>query len=527
MINKPKAFIFAGANASGKSTLINAILEQKVLPSMDKPTSKTVVAIEARDEISKLEYYKINGDKLEGISAVDFADIALTNSDDRAMLRVPSNEFFQDGYTIIDTPGISSLDKSDTDITYGYLQFLDCAVVCTHIQKGSLTKSTIEFIKKDEIRPIINNLLFVITNSHLKSLKSQNKIKQEIVSQLESLNKNSNLGIENIENKVVIVSALEAMEGKNNYSLDELKNSFTDIFIRRKSILIQEREEKELLSISGQLLDILIFKRNNLNLNLDELKDKECKLEKSIDEFIGRRENIIDELTILDKKIYELVSSLFSNYIPMLVSVKDSEEIAPLIEKMGGEVSTEINRVISEHFEMGNISDKSECFSEVGILLDELLQQIDVGKDIGIVVLIEILTFGTAGIAGLLGFFWRSSSEILVNTEGKNNLKYVAQYVQKINPMESLGDRIGAIIIEKKLTSKLDELSQKISNDIIHEVEEILRRVVFSMIEEKLESEQNILNQIYEEKSNRTEEYISLSQELSDDILELQLMKRG
>jgi hypothetical protein len=47
------------------------------------------------------------------------------------------------------------------------------------------------------------------------------------------------------------------------------------------------------------------------------------------------------------------------------------------------------------------------------------------------------------------------------------------------------------------------------------------------MIEEKLESEQNMLNQIYQEKSDRTEEYISLSQELSDDILELQLMKRG
>jgi len=211
----------------------------------------------------------------------------------------------------------------------------------------------------------------------------------------------------------------------------------------------------------------------------------------------------------------------------ILINVKKSEEIAPLIEKMGSEISLEINKVISEHFEMGNISDKSECFSEVGTLLDELLQQIDVSKDIGVVVLIQILTLGTAGITGLLGFFLRSSSEILVHTEGRNNLKYVAQYIQKINPMESLGDRIGAIVIEKKLTSKLNELSQKISNDIIYEVEEILRRVVFSMIEEKLESEQNILNQIYEEKSNRTEEYISLSQELSDDILELQLMKRG
>jgi GTPase SAR1 family protein len=518
---------FLGEFSSGKSTLINAILEKKVLPTMDKPTSKTVVAIEARDELSEIEYYRVGEEKLKVISGVEFSEIALSTGEDRAMLRVPSNEFFQDGYTIIDTPGISSLDESDADITYGYLPFLDCAVICNHIQKGSLTQSIIEFIQKDEIRPIINNLLFVITNSHLKSPESQNSIKQEIISQLKSLNRNSALGIEDIENKVVMVSALEAMENRNNYSLDTFKESFSNIFIKRKSTLVEERVKKELISISNQLLDTLIFKRNNLNLNLDELKEQECRLERSIDEFIHRRETILDELTVLHGKIYKLVSSIFSKYIPEMVNIKRSEAIEPLIENMGYDVSLEIHKVISEHFEMGNISDKRESFSEVGVLLDDLLQKIDIGKDIGVVVLIEVLTLGTAGIVGLLGFFLRSGSEMLINTEGRNNLKYTAEYIQKINPMESLGDRIGAIIIERELTSKLDELSEKISKNIVYEIEEVLRRVVFSMIEEKLESEQNMLNQIYQEKSDRTEEYISLSQELSDDILELQLMKRG
>jgi len=518
---------FLGEFSSGKSTLINAILEQKVLPSMDKPTSKTVVAIEARDELTEIEYYRVGEEKLETISAVEFSDIALSSGEDRAMLRVPANEFFQDKYTIVDTPGISSLDESDTDITYGYLPFLDSAVICNHIQKGSLTQSIIDFIKKDEIRPIINNLLFIITNSHLKSPESQESIKQEIITQLENLNKSSELGLVDIENKVIMVSALEAMEGKEGYSLDEFKTGFAEIFINRKSTLVQERVNKELIFIAGQLLDALVFKRDNLSLNLDELKDKECHLEKSIDEFIARRERILGELTVLHSKIYELISSIFTEYIPVMVNLKRSEEVGVLIEKMGEEVSLEINRVISEHFEMGNITDKSECFTEVGVLLDKLLQKIDIGKDIGVVVLIEILTFGTAGIAGLLGFFLRSSSEMLANTDGKSNLKYTAEYIKKVNPLESIGDKIGAVIIEKKLTSKLDELSEKISDDIVYEVEEVLRRVVFSMIEEKLESEQNMLNQIYQEKSNKTEEYISLSQELSDDILELQLMKRG
>ncbi len=517
---------FLGEFSSGKSTLINAILEKKVLPSMDKPTSKSIVEIIAKDGLEKIECYKIKENEFEIISAIDFADIALSNSEDKAMLKVPSNEFFKDGYFMIDTPGISSLDKSDVDITYGYLPFLDCAVICNDISKGSLTQSIIDFLLKDEIKLIINNLIFVITHSHLKSPKAQETIKQNIISQLKTLNKENSLGVENIEKKVIMVSALEAMEKKGNFSLKELKESFNQIFINRKSILLKERVEKELALKAKEVLELLEYKKQNLNLDLSSLREKENQLESTVIQLEKQKEEILKQLDLLDEQIIDSLKNIFSNYLMQIKNVKDSEETKDLIEEMKNEISSNINKIISNYFESIIIGNQNSNFIDLEVTLNGLLKKIDIGKDIGIVVVIELLTLGSAGLAGVLGFMARGLLKTIANQNiGSSQIKDVASFAKKATmPIEFIGDKLGAIAIEKQILPKLDKLSLKIAGDIKVEVENRLKKDVFIPLEEKLKNNQNMLNQIYKEKSQKSEKFISDSKELSDDILDLQLL---
>jgi len=517
---------FLGEFNSGKSTLINAILEKKILPSMDKPTSKSIIEIEAKDGLEKIEYYKIKKNELENISAVDFADIALSNSEDKAMLKVPSNEFFKDGYLMIDTPGISSLDKSDVDITYGYLPFLDCAIICNDISKGSLTQSIIDFLLKDEVKLIINNLIFVITHSHLKSPKSQETIKQNIISQLKTLNKENNLGVENIEKKVIMVSALEAMEKKGNFSLKELKESFTQIFINRKSILLKERVEKELNLKAKKVLELLEYKKQNLNLDLSSLREKENQLESTVTQLESQKEKILKQLDLLDKQIIDSLKNTFADYLIQIKNIKNNEETKDLIEEIKNEISSNINKIISNYFESIIIGNQNSNFVNLEISLNELLKKIDIGKDIGMVVLVELLTLGSAGLAGVLGFMARGLLKTITNQNiGSSQIKDVASFAKKATmPIEFIGDKLGAIAIEKQILPKLDKLSFKIADDIKVEVENRLKKDVFIPLEEKLKNNQNMLNQIYKEKSQKSEKFISDSKELSDDILDLQLL---
>jgi len=84
-----------GEFSSGKSTLINAILNKKILPTMDKPTSKSVIEVIAKDNLEELEYFELKENKKETISAVRFAEIAMQEGSSTAMVYVPSNDFFK------------------------------------------------------------------------------------------------------------------------------------------------------------------------------------------------------------------------------------------------------------------------------------------------------------------------------------------------------------------------------------------------------------------------------------------------
>lgn len=519
---------FLGEFSSGKSTLINALLNQKVLPSMDKPTSKSVIEIVAKDNITNLEFYESKENRKELISAVEFSKIALELGDSNAIVNVPSNDFFQDGYMMIDTPGVSSLDESDTDITYGYLPFLDCAVICNHIQKGSLTQSIINFLLKDEIRPIINNLLFVITNTHSKSPKAQEKIKEEIITQLSMLNKSHNLHLQDIDSKVLMVSSLEAMKEEKGFSLDEIKKSFSESFMNKKILLQEQRKNKELEKISTQLLEALVFKKENSNLDLSSLREKEKQFDKEISQLEQKKSKIIKSLQLIDKKVEERIYTLFTKYIPQIKTLKDEEQTKVLMSEIQEVLGRDISKIIALHFEKLSLSNENMIqFSELETTIQDLLKQINMGKDIGMVVLIELLTLGTAGIGGVFGFFLRSSSKMIMNQKGESNLKDTANFINQVNPLEMIGDMIGSKLMENQISSKLEELSKEISTDIKEELEGKIQKEVFSPLEEKLSRNQQTLNQLYKEKSEKLEEFTQLNKRLDDDILELQLLRRA
>ena len=519
---------FLGEFSSGKSTLINALLNQKVLPSMDKPTSKSVVEIIAKDNLDTTQFYKLYEDKKERISAIEFSEIALSYSDIKATIEVASNNFFQDGYMMVDTPGISSLDESDTDITYGYLPFLDCAVICNHIQKGSLTQSIINFLLKDEIRPIINNILFVITNAHSKSPRSQKKIKKEIVTQLTKLNQTYSLDMNNIESKVVLLSALEAMERKKGFSLNEIKNSFSKNFMSKKNLLKEQKRDKEIDIIINQLLEALIFKKDNSSLDLSELRAKEKQFDDKIAILEKEKTKIVKLLKRIDTNIQERIFTLFTKHLPQIKALQDEASITALLNELQEIMGRDISKIIALHFqELSILDEKSIEFSELEITIQDLLKQISMGKDIGMVVLIELLTLGTAGIGGLFGFFLRSTSKMILNQKGESNLKETANFINQVNPLEMIGDMVGSKLIESKIIPKLEELSKNISSDIRDELEVKIEKEVFTPLEEKLTQNQQMLNQLCAEKSEKLEIFTELNKSLDYDILELQLIKRG
>lgn len=100
-----------GETSTGKSTLINGLLHDDILPTNARPTNGTVVHLVFSD-ILKPEYYVVNRDaSLDQVDETIFASLAVKPDENTLRLLLslkPQNEGYQ-GLQVFDTPGYNSM----------------------------------------------------------------------------------------------------------------------------------------------------------------------------------------------------------------------------------------------------------------------------------------------------------------------------------------------------------------------------------------------------------------------------------
>jgi len=156
--------VMGGFNC-GKSSIINALLGTKVLPTDAIPTTATVNRIKYGEEkviikfqdgsekeigINELEDYvtKLTSDKKEQAAKVE-----------EAVVYYPTR-FCSNNIDIIDTPGLND-SKDMTDITRGMLDSVDAVIMPIHT-KAQFGKWETEFVCDLITTSEINNVLFVV-----------------------------------------------------------------------------------------------------------------------------------------------------------------------------------------------------------------------------------------------------------------------------------------------------------------------------------------------------------------------------
>lgn len=140
-LQNPRNYIvMAGETSSGKSTLINALCEQRVLPCSNKPTSGTVVHVEMKKDLGEIACYKYNRFKAEEekISGKIFQEQAEHPANDvlRLKAEVPSPHPEFCGMNVFDTPGFASLVKSHEEVFRDFIPESDIVVFTTTYRNG-------------------------------------------------------------------------------------------------------------------------------------------------------------------------------------------------------------------------------------------------------------------------------------------------------------------------------------------------------------------------------------------------------
>ncbi|EIM74581.1 dynamin family protein [Nitritalea halalkaliphila LW7] len=268
---------------------------KKFLPSFDKPTTAMITEIKKGEEY-KFEVIKTNENGAETIREISPADLASevqkTESNSKIRISVPDSELLDDDLLLIDTPGVSSIEDTHSEITYGYMPLVDVAFLVININLGSVSKSLFEFLNQypDYIR---NKIYFVLNFIDTKSENEIKKLEVEFKSAISSYVSNP---------KVLPVSSLWAIKGNDTKDeallqksgVHEIKKIITSEIPKLKAEIKEEKinravDQLSLLAISA------------LNQKIDALSDTD-------EEFFERRDALKNEIENIERGRASLLS---------------------------------------------------------------------------------------------------------------------------------------------------------------------------------------------------------------------------
>jgi len=305
VIKKDKIeIVFSGKLATGKTTIINNLIEKDILPTGIGTTTKSINTIinSNEDKIEAIfddrkETYEFNKDiidKLNETSGIKALNLYL-------------KEFPFLSVVFVDTPGIDELKESIENLTLSKIPTADAVVFVMDIAKG-LTKKDKEFFD-DYITKFFRDKIFIVFN---KLDTIQDEITEDDLEKIR----------EPLKDYPVYFFSAKNVD-------DNFKKFKNDLFKYIEETDKNKVKKFRLLSIISAIDEISKKQLNSLIENKNKTKEE---LENKLKELIQNRNEIENKLKELEIKVDEQISNIINNRIIPIIDEKRQEVITRALQ---------------------------------------------------------------------------------------------------------------------------------------------------------------------------------------------------
>lgn len=274
--------VVLGQFKRGKSTFVNALLGEELLPTAVVPLTSIVTVISYGPETEVTVYFKDGSTKkipLERLPEYITEEKNPNNVKNVKEVRIlyPS-PYLQEGVHLIDTPGVGSVYQNNTDETYNYIPKVDAAIFLLSVDPP-ISQGECDFLV--EIKKYAAKIFFVLNKIDYLSPQERDQALLFNRQVLESL-----LGIEGI--RLFPLSAKLALEGKKENNQEKLKESgllafeevLADFLMREKGNLILCSVIGKGLKRIDEILMVVGLEKKALAMTAQELEDKIAEFER-------------------------------------------------------------------------------------------------------------------------------------------------------------------------------------------------------------------------------------------------------
>ncbi|MBO5575398.1 MAG: dynamin family protein [Ruminococcus sp.] len=332
----------------GKSTLINAMLGQEVLPADVLPATATLNRVTYSTEpYVQVEYKNGNSERVDIDRLEDYVTKLTIESEERAETVKEATvyydtEFCKKNVDIIDTPGLND-DEQMTSVTLSILPKIDAAVFVISAN-SPFSQFEKEFLEKKMMTSDVGRIIFVVNCFGTFSQEDENKIVETVRSRIGKyvMEKAKKVMGEDSREfavykrkigtpRVIGVYAKKALVAKTTgdqqmleeSNFPEFENTLESLLTKERGVISLQIITNKITNSGTEILRNVVMQENALMMANDEFMEKYDAAIKEIEEIRNKkREEFV--------KINDSANQVFDSLQPILDSYWDNIEEAAM-----------------------------------------------------------------------------------------------------------------------------------------------------------------------------------------------------
>ncbi|MHC1741921.1 MAG: dynamin family protein [Syntrophobacteraceae bacterium] len=330
--------VVVGQFKRGKTCLINALIGADILPVAVIPLTSIVTVLTYGDTVSIQVYYEDG--RVEAIKSEALADYVTETGNPRnerqvkeVLIHYPS-PYLRDGVRLIDTPGVGSVFRHNTDVAYQYLPKCDAALFLLSVEQPA-SQAELDFLK--DVGEYSSKIFFLLNKI---DYLSEQEIEESVAFSRRVLSEAMGVDV-----RVFPVSAKLALQGALEGAEEDRLTSRLPAFSRvLDHFLVHEKGRILLLAASSHLLRVVSQARLAVEL---ELKSLGAPLE----ELRGKIE-LVQAKGVEIAREKERIGVLLNSELERVLRETLDPEIKRFTRELLGRMSEELKRLFDDHREL-------------------------------------------------------------------------------------------------------------------------------------------------------------------------------
>jgi GTP-binding protein EngB required for normal cell division len=368
--------VILGQFKRGKSTFINALLGEPILPTAIVPLTSVVTILrygpKLRVEVQYLDDHRQDVDLSELPAYITERENPRNKKRVREVTVFYPSEYLKGGVRIIDTPGAGSVYSHNTDVAYAYLPHVDAGVFIVSADPP-LSNSEHQFLK--DVRSYVEKLFFVLNKIDQVSNDDRREALEFTARIIED-----DLGAGRA--RIHPLSARWALDGKKNHDDTLVRQSLLPDFERQlQDFLVHEKGSVFLRSIIGNLLKLISdetisfqLESEALKLPLAELTERIARFEEELEAIAKDREH--NEYLLkghLNKIVSQMevgIGTFKKERLPLLLNELENAYLSK-IDRGGGNLRDELEEFVFNSIQQTFTVWREELTAKISTKLEE------------------------------------------------------------------------------------------------------------------------------------------------------------